>query len=274
MFYVIKHLTNYLHFILTVLPTIPSLFWTSPFSELLRGHDGRLDGLVIIWWRLFLSFHFSLEFQRIVRRQSARRLEGTGSCSRFHGSRAIASCTALLHSRIRSRQGIHRHSYPSSLVSLPRQHSDVRRSLSRLLEHEVDQWYKCDYSNETGYHNNFASGCPCACFASVCLRLFVRRRFSFRGGIGLMNWPKFFRVGLGRCKRGRFICLHLTVSKSSKVITFLAGSAIVVVDTRTIMMPNAIALAASSIAAFAILDAVSRIDTQGATGDQGKEKRE
>lgn len=39
-------------------------------------------------------------------------------------------------------------------------------------------------------------------------------------------------------------------------------------------MPNAMTLAASSIMAFAILDAVFRIDTQGETGDEGKEKQE
>lgn len=50
-----------------------------------------------------------------------------------------------------------------------------------------------------------------------------------------------------------------------KVIAFLTGSAIIVVDTRTITMPDAMALAASSIVAFVILDAVFRIDTQGKT---------
>ena len=83
--------------------------------------------------------------------------------------------------------------------------------------------------------------------------------------------PKFCRVGLG-LQRGRCVGLcvdrvYLTVSKSSKVFAFLSGSAIIVVDTRTKMMPDAIALAASPIMAFVILDAVFRIDTQGATGD-------
>ena len=83
--------------------------------------------------------------------------------------------------------------------------------------------------------------------------------------------PKFCPVSLGR-RRGRCVCLHLTVSKSSKAIAFLTGSAIIVVDTGTIMMPNAMALAASSIAAFAIPDAVFRRDTRGETGDECKEK--
>ena len=70
--------------------------------------------------------------------------------------------------------------------------------------------------------------------------------------------PRFCRVGgLGR-KRGRCVVdrTYLTVSKSSNAFAFLSGSAIIVVDTRTKMMPNAMALAAFPIVAFVILDAV------------------
>jgi len=69
--------------------------------------------------------------------------------------------------------------------------------------------------------------------------------------------PRFCRVGrLGR-KRGRCVVrVNLTISKSSNLFAFLSGSAIIVVDTRTKMMPNAMALAAFPIVAFVILDAV------------------
>ena len=157
---------------------------------------------------------------------------------------------------------------------MSRERGDVCRPLSGFLAREVDKCHKKDRHNETRYQNNCASGSPEACFVSVCVR-FLRQRFSFRGGIGLMIRPKFFRVSLGR-RRGRCVCLQLTVSvESMNVIAFLTGSAIIVVDTRTIMMPfNAFAPAAFSKVAFVILDAVCRIDTQDETRDKGKKKRE